>query len=291
MTGTFKPIALGVNLPDFPNDPARIDAYGALVGSQPRIVMWYQTWTEQYNTFWAGVDVVLAHGAVPLITWEPWAGNITDPAWTLASIISGAHDAYIDQWTKACAAWGKPIYVKLMHEMNGWWYPWCPGVNGNTAVQFVSAWQHIVKRACVNGARNIRWVWSPNVNDGNAKYTPFAPLYPGDSYVDWVGLDGYNADNPWVEMYDLFHASVVALGAITSKPLMIAEMASTEVGGSKAKWILVGFAQLLLEMPSVRAVIWFNRIKEADWRVDSSPDSLAAFRIVATSSLFSGEMA
>ena len=59
-------------------------------------------------------------------------------------------------------------------------------------------------------------------------------LYPGDSYVDWVGLSGYNwAGSPstWRTFSQIFKLSLGYLSAITSKPVFIAETASNEAGG------------------------------------------------------------
>src|SRR5919205_349604 len=40
------------------------------------------------------------------------------------------------------------------------------------------------------GARNVVWVWSP-ITVISRPNVPLAPLYPGDGYVDWVGLSVY----------------------------------------------------------------------------------------------------
>jgi Glycosyl hydrolase family 26 len=282
-------VVLGAYIPGAPSDPTKIDEYASLTGGMPHIVMWFQDWTGPWNSFYAsGADAIRTRGAMPLITWEPWAGTVVDPQWSLNTIINGSHDAYIHQWTHDVAAWGHPIYVRPMHEMNGGWTSWGYGVNGNTAAQFVTAWRHIVDIARAEGATNIRWVWSPNVDDGNPGLTPYVSVYPGDAYVDWVGLDGYNWGtskgwNGWQSLYDTFKGSVDKIAALTSKPLMIAETASTELGGDKAAWITTGFASLLTALPRVRAVVWFDKKKETDWRVASSTQSLNAFRAVATS--------
>jgi beta-mannanase len=193
------------------------------------------------------------------------------------------------------ATWGYPIYVRPMHEMNGPWSAWGYGVNGNTAAQHVAAWRHIVDIANAEGATNIRWVWSPNVDDGDPRLVPYANIYPGDAYVDWVGLDGYNwgtsqSWSTWQSLHALYSDSVDKIRALTGRPLMIGEIASTELGGDKAEWITNGFASLLTDLPQVRAVTWFDGNKETDWRVDSSTQSLLAFRAVATSAAFAATL-
>ena len=78
---------------------------------------------------------------------------------------------------------------------------------------------------------------------------------------------------------------------LSNKPIMISEIASTEQGGSKAAWITDWFLRdLPAEYPRVRAVVWFDQDKEADWRFNSSPASLAAFKQVAQSPLYQGRL-
>ena len=97
-----------------------------------------------------------------------------------------------------------------------------------------------------------------------------------------MALDGYNFGtrqpwSAWRSFADTFLASYDALRELTAKPMMIAEVASAEVGGDKSAWINAAFRQLPTAFPAVRAVIWFNQCKEADWPIDSSPAALAAF--------------
>lgn len=292
---THPGVVLGAFIPDVSSDPSKIDTYAGLTGTTPHIVEFYEQWAGDDNAFYRGVaDAIRARGAMPLVSWAPWAGQKVDPEWTLSSIIDGSHDAYVHQWTRDVATWGFPLYVIPMSEMNGHWYPWSPGVNGSTADQFVSAWRHIVDIARTELATNVRWVWCPNI-DPLVRYTPFASLYPGDDYVDWTCLDGYNwgdsqSWSSWVEMYSLFEGSVEKIAELSDKPMMIAEIGTSELGGDKAAWIRDGFRHLLLDLPQVRAVVWFSANKETDWRVNSSPESLAAFRAIATSEAFAGTL-
>jgi hypothetical protein len=292
------PIALGAFIPGAASDPAGLDAYAHLVGAMPRIVMWYQSWVAPWNDFnTRAADAARTRGATPMVSWEPSAKVTNDPTWALRTIADGSHDAYIKTWASEVAAWGHELYVRPMYEMNGWWAPWCAEVNGNSAAEFVTAWRHIVDLARGAGATNIRWVWSPNV-DSDGLGVPFAALYPGDGYVDWVGLDGFNRGTSWptthwVGIQRIFAGSIQRLREITTKPLMIAETGSTEAGGDKAAWIRGGLGAVPELLPGVRAVIWFDKLETAvgiDWRVNSSAASLEAFRDVAMSAAFSGRL-
>lgn len=289
------PVALGAYISGAPWDPTKIDEFTALVGVAPAVVMWYQDWehpgVREFDP--VKMNAVTSRGAVPLVTWNPWddSGGTSQPAYALRTIVAGDHDLFIREWARDAAAWRRPFYLRFAPEMNGNWFPWSPGVNGNATADYIAAWRHVVDIFRQEGAANTAWVWSPNVTD--APGTAFAPLYPGDGYVDWVALDGYNwgASQPtdpynhWTELSDLFGASYDALSALTSKPMMIAEVASTEVGGDKAAWITRGLlTSLPVRFPRLRLIIWFDENKETDWRVNSSVSSLSSYRAVAHSS-------
>ncbi len=291
-------VALGAYIADAPGDPKKIDQYTARVGAAPAIVMWYQDWAHPGARDFdpAKLNAVAARGATPMITWEPWdsGGGANQPAYTLAAITAGNHDAFIHTWAKGAAAWKKPLYLKFAHEMNGDWYPWAARANGNTAAQYAAMWRHVRDIFQQEGAKNVRWVWAPNIQyDGS---TPFASLYPGDAAVDWVGLDGYNfgTSQPWSRWTDFattFGASYDTLTHMTPKPVLIGETACAEQGGDKAAWITRGLLRdVPARFPRLRAIIWFDENKEADWRVNSSQKSLDAYRSVATSPIYRGRL-
>jgi hypothetical protein len=265
-----------------------IKSFISLVGGTPGILMTYLSWPDRADAVVWDEQQIAALGADHVMTWAPFG-------MTLKSIWNGEHDAYIRQYAQGAAKWGKRFYIRLMHEMNGDWYPWGQGVNGNTPTDFVKAWRHVVDIFNEEGATNVKWMWSPNVRYGSL--LPFANLYPGSSYVDWVALDGYNwgldphLGNPsWQSFGDIFRASYDQITALApGKPVMIAETASTENGGDKASWILKTFMHDVLAYPAIKSVVWNNETDgPSDFRVNSSSASLDAFRKVVASSLWSG---
>jgi beta-mannanase len=176
--------------------------------------------------------------------------------------------------------------------MNGWWRPWSEQTNGNKPGDFAPAWRYVVDIFRREGATNVTWVWCPNQQDPRS--TPLPDLYPGDAYVDWVCMDGYNYGtddgNDWYPFAEIFAASsfngyidtYALLGQLApDKPIMIGETASSEDGGSKAFWIADMLTiQLPVRFPRVRAVLWFNWNDDDpgyEWPIESSPASQAAF--------------
>ncbi|QIS42983.1 beta-mannanase [Clavibacter capsici] len=274
-------LRFGVATPGGPTAGGELDQVAAQVGESPSIVLSYADFTQAPPI--QALDSVAARGAETLLTWEPWkAGAGTDqPAYSNASIAAGDHDAHLRQWASELAAWGGPVFLRYAHEMNGDWYPWAEGVNGNAPGSYAAAWRHVHDVVVGQGASNVRWAWTPNVPYTGS--TPLAGLYPGDAYVDVVGLDGYNwgtgvAGHAWVSPSDLFAPGLERLRAVApGKPIIIAETASSEIGGSKADWArdLVAFLQA---QPDVVAFVWFDMDKEADWRIGSSASSATAVR-------------
>ncbi|MDQ6834139.1 MAG: endoglucanase, partial [Chloroflexota bacterium] len=97
--------------------------------------------------------------------------------------------------------------------------------------QYVSAWRHVAAVFRQEGAMNARWVWCPNV--GGSATAAYRPFYPGDAYVGWVGMDGYNWGTTqrwshWQELATVFGSAYHALIALTARPMMIGERASAE---------------------------------------------------------------
>ena len=286
-TTAARPVAFGAYVPGVPDYPSLLDQFSSLVGRAPAIVLWYRYWTEQpFATH--DLQAVDSRGQLPMITWEPWTPDHTGIS--LAAIARGDYDSLIAANARAAAAWGKPIFVRFAQEMNGHWFPWGVGVNGNTPADYIAAWRHIVGVFRAQGAANVRWVWTPNETDSG---TPgFANLYPGNAYVDWVGIDGYNfgttSGNTWQSFTQVFGASYRAMLALTSKPMMVSETSSAEQGGSKASWITSALSsELPARFPRVRAVVWFDQpLGNDDWRVNSSGGSLTAFRNAIDSSRY-----
>jgi beta-mannanase len=279
---------VGAWQPGAPADPRQLDGLERQLARPLDIVMWYQGWGAANRD----VDIVqlrttAARGALPMVSWEPWdyLRGRSQPEFAPARIAAGDFDTYITSWATALRDYGSPVLLRFAHEMNGTWYPWSAGANGNQPADFIAAWRRIVMRFHDAGASNVRWVWAVNV--ASPTTTPFGVCYPGDEYVDAVGLDGYNAGQAasaagwggWLGFDAVFGPSYAALRNLTSRPVVITEMGCGEEGGDKAEWIRETFTRQLPEQFSdVRGFVWFNEPKEADWRVDSSPAALTAFR-------------
>ena len=130
---------------------------------------------------------VVNRGDIPAVDWSTI--GVTD-----ADVADGSDDDWLTTQAQAMKNFGHPIFLLFDEEMNGTWYPYSPGVDGNTAADFVAMWRHVHDIFASVGATNVTWVWCPNVTapDGTSTTPPLVQLYPGDAYVDWTGLNGYN---------------------------------------------------------------------------------------------------
>ncbi len=272
-------IALGVYVPDADQNPSLIDSFAREVGRAPVVISSYKRWRLRPFVR-TELQAISRRAAVPLITWEPW--TLAGQGFALRAIARGRYDSYARQAAKRAAAWEGPILLRFAHEMNGDWFPW--GTSDNTPRIYKTAWRHLVQIFRSAGAENVEWVWTPNV-DGGDQY-PFRGFFPGNRWVDWVGLDGFNwaRRGEWQSFTELFGSSYETLAGITSRPMLIAETGSSQSGGDKAAWVTSALKQELPRFARIRAVVWFSDpVGEVDFRVDSSPASLKAFRSAVAS--------
>jgi Glycosyl hydrolase family 26 len=231
------------------------------------------------------MEALRRHGTIPLLTWASQSvpSSLNEPRFQLADVASGAFDPYIREFAERAREWGHPFFLRFDQEMNGFWFPWSEGVNGNKRGTFVAAWRHVHDIFTKVGATNATWVWCPNV-DFTRKLIPLHSLYPGGRYVDWTCLDGFNwGDTPtsggWMSFGRVFRSTYQRVARIAPhKPMMIGETASEERGGSKAAWIHNTLKIVPRHFRKVRALIWFEENdRSMRWPIESSPAASTAF--------------
>lgn len=166
----------------------------------------------------------------------------------------------------------------------------------------------------VEGASNVQWVWAPNVEFAG-QTASYAAIYLGDTYVDWIALDGYNdpsaGAHPWTSFHDVFVPSYADIRAMApNRPLMITETGTTDANpnpdvpasghgcptygtssapSSKGGWLAEALLHTLPEdFPAARALIYYNADNggDEDYRVTSAACSQAAFAAAISSSYY-----
>jgi beta-mannanase len=233
------------------------------------------------------LQTIRNHGSIPFFSWSSQSipSSEAQPDYQLSDLISGRYDGYIRQWAKDARRWGQRFFLRFNWEMNGDWFPWAEGANGNRPGDYVRAWRHVHDVFDEVGADNPIWVWCPNV-DFEDSLQDLRSLYPGDGYVEWTCLDGYNSGaNPakrdrWRSFDQLYRHTYdeIVRQIAPAKPMVLGEVASTEQGGSKAQWIADMLSALPSEYPKVRGLVWFDKFENGmDWPIESSQSAVEAF--------------
>ena len=234
------------------------------------------------------------HGTIPFLNWASQSvpASLDQPEYSLRAIANGSQDAFLRDYAEQVVSWGRPFFLRFDAEMNGFWFPWSEGVNGNKPGDFVAAWRHVHNIFDEVGATNATWVWCPNV-DFTRKLTPLHGLYPGRKYVDWTCLDGFNWGKTrnsigWQNFNQVFHSTYKRVIKIApDKPMLIGEIASEERGGSKAAWIKQAYHLIVNRYRKVRGVIWFDEKDQGmHWPIESSRKATNAFAKAISGNVF-----
>jgi hypothetical protein len=227
----------------------------------------------------------IANDIVPVLSIKATTTAGTVIPWS--QIAAGSYDSTIVAQADALAAVGAPVILTFNHE------PESDPRNGSPA-DFVAAWQHYVDVFRDQGATNVSFALILEADTyGSASVQQW---YPGDSYVDWVGADGYNrfgcngSPAQWVDFSTLF-SPLEDFAVLHGKPAMIAEWASVEnpgVPGEKAAWIAAA-AQALGGWPQVKASLYFDDggvQQGCDFALSSSPSAEQAFAAMGAQPFF-----
>jgi mannan endo-1,4-beta-mannosidase len=257
---------LGVFANGVPDSYGGVTAFTKATEARPDIVMYYSGWYVPFPRKFA--TTAADEGAVPLVQMDPTGVSI-------AAIASGGYDAYLSSYAETVRAYGHPVILSFGHEMNGGWYSW--GYKKTSPKVFVAAWQHIVRLFRALGANNVTWLWTVNIiNDTPHGMIPRpARWWPGSSYVNWVGIDGYYLKSSW-KFAPLFGPTISAVRALTLDPILIAETGAVPAAGQPAKIadLFGGIGQY-----GLLGFVWFDSTNSIgqDFAINS-PAAIAAFR-------------
>jgi Glycosyl hydrolase family 26 len=245
---------------------------------------------DQLYTPWAAPLPVavarwdLRHGRLPMIS---WGGTNTE------RIAAGDYDAQIRRRARQLRALHKPVLLRWFAEMS----------NGQdlrdskSPATFIAAWRRMHDIFASVGAANVRWVWCPGAYDFISGHAQL--FYPGASYVDWIGADGFNwaplrAGAAWTSFGQIFSV-FYQWGVKSGKPLLIGEYGALERHpGEKAAWFAQAGEQLKTRFPGIRALIYFESFTTDhshdhllfNWRATSSRSALRGFASLATDPYF-----
>ncbi len=238
----------------------------------PKVILGkFQNWAQDAEVDMFFLSKAKSFKAIPLITWEPWSPEITSSEvqtnqleYRLQNITDGKFDAYIRRYAIALKKFDYPVFLRFAHEMNGNWYPWSGTVNNNTPEAYKAAWQHIHDIFTQEKVTNVIWVWTPNEPFAGAfgkDSDQFSLYYPGDDYVDWVGVSAYNWGTHQEYSVNRSFSDVISSSynilKSYGKPIMLAETNSVTVGVDKAGWIREMKSTLPL-FPLIQGIVWYE---------------------------------
>ena len=283
---------------------ARLKAYENLTGQKPVWVYFSNNWFGKIKFPEREVKIIDNFGSIPFIRLMPRSDfneNKSDPVYSLQKIINGNFDDELLKWADDAKKFGKPMMLEFGLEMNGNWFSWSGLYNGKDPEVFKNAYRHIIDIFRNRQADNITWAYHVNSgSDPDEPWNSVSSYYPGDEYIDWIGMSIYGAQTPkddWINVNDIFDDAYKRLSEISpNKPLAIFEFGTTE-NRRKPEWIKTFFELLKSEKYSrIKAVsYWHSRWENEDgsitnMRLDSSPEALEEYTKAISDNFFKAKL-
>jgi mannan endo-1,4-beta-mannosidase len=259
---------LGVFETGAPPSYQPIAEFAEAAGREPDLVGYYSGWAEPFQASYA--RMIRKHGVIPFVQIDPTYASV-------AGIAAGDYDIYLRTYADTVRNFGHPVVIGFGHEMNADWYSW--GYGSVPPSTFIAAWQHIVSLFQAQGADNVTWLWTLET-DQQGKTGPIRDWWPGDSYVNWVGIDGYYY-TPSDTFSKVFGKTIDQVRQFTDKPILLSETAVGPDAGQALK-----IPNLFAGIHNYRTLglVWFDKdqsggILHQDWRIEGDPAAVFAFRL------------
>ncbi len=256
------------------DNPTRenIDDFKKSYGKKPFLVMVFAGWGDLVGE--NIIKDVYAEDCVLIVTWEPW-NPATREAIDYDKVLTGGYDGYIESFAERLKSSGGTVFIRFAHEMNGDWYPWSGLKIGKE--KYIALYRYVKSKFNANKLQHVKWIDPVNLEDVHAENNQFKLYYPGDDFVDYVGIDGYNWGNTkswsgWMDFKEIFEKRYEEIIALVKKPVLISEFSSTGSGGDKAVWIKKAMNDIK-RMKNVIGFVLLNVDKETDWSfpADTAP--------------------
>jgi len=287
--------------------PEHLDAYEKAVGRKADWVMISNEWGinrafPQKTAAW-----IVKRGSTPYIrmmirTSED--SSCTEKTFTLPNIIAGKFDNDLLLWGKAAKKIKKQLIVEYGLECNNTCFPWSGINNGggktnglgdkklaNGPEMFVTAYRHIIEQIRLSGAKNITWVFHVDAyDDPEVNWNRFENYYPGDDYINWIGLSVYGAQTPdytGAEQFTTVMDRVYPrLTKLANKPVVISEFGTVKnnIEINQGEWADNALKNILSHRWSrLIGFSWWS----SKWQNDDNPKHDSDM-IVARNSVLSG---
>lgn len=269
--------------------PEKLQQFEQLTHKKVSIAHFYRGWEALADPkLVTQIDMLRKNGWEPMLNVNPYffsqcsANNLS----LYKAIANGNCDAFLHKAGKNLHEVKQPFYFLFAWEMNNPQLAWSVPTSGSSSDDFMATWRHINAIFKQEKVTNAIWVFCPNTQGG--KSISYDKIYPGNNYVDWIGLDGYNwgttqSWSHWQSFSEVFTASYNHLVNIApDKPMVIAEVNTTDQGGDKSAWYTDMFTQQIpYNFPKIQAVVIYNEDRsqqeQVNWKVDVTSNTLHAF--------------
>jgi len=207
-------------------------------------------------------------------------------------ILNKEYDEFLRNYAKVIADFGRPVLFRLCNEMNGDWCPYSAYNTSRDTVIFKELYKYVYGFFERAGADNVIWIWNPNsVSYPNFQWNHELMYYPGDEYVDIVGMTAYNTGTyywdigeRWKEFYELYNSMYHRYSANFGQPFMITEFASASMGGNKEQWAIHMFEDIQM-YDRIKVAVWWdgrdwdeNGDVSRSYMLDETPGLLEIFK-------------
>ncbi len=178
-------------------------------------------------------------------------------------ILNGKYDWFFTNYAQKAKGFGHPLLFRLNNEMNGDWCVYSSFYSSKDTELYKAVWRHIYQIFANNGANNVLWVWNPNdFSFPGFKWNHAVNYFPGEEYVDIIGMTGYNTGNYypgeyWREFTWIYDPLNQQYQSLFDYPFIISEFGCNSIGGEKIRWIGDMFANMK-KYPWIKVAIWFN---------------------------------
>lgn len=210
----------------------------------------------------------------------------------LYEVLDGKHDDTIDDLIARIKELDEPVLFRPNNEMNGDWCSYNAMYTHKDTEVYNEFWRWLHDRFEEAGADNVIWVWNPNWGDfPNAQWNHYLNYFPGEKYVDVVGLTGYNTgtyyqDETWRSFTEIYNPMIEEYNLhFKGFPYMITEFGSSSIGGNKGAWIHAALNEI--DNLGVKAAVWWNHVDydtqmgvvSREYKFDEDPDLMHIFRM------------
>lgn len=275
LTSFREKIKIGVHA----NSDIDLSAFEQSINKDADIVAVHIHWGNENKFPHEFATEVLERGATLMIFWNPmdYTKSVDEQEpFHFNHILDGSWDEYIHEFVQETKRFDGHVIIAPMEEVNGEWTSWS-GYKSRygTIDQYINSFRYLYDK--FEGVQNVDFAWVINhTSVPNVQANSIRTYYPGEGYVDLIGINSFNFGDPWVGFDTLVQEPIKEVNEFDI-PIYITSVASAE-GAQKAEWINIFFASHFFTEGTLRGFIWFNEDKERNWTIWSDNDSLNAFK-------------